>query len=67
MPAKKKAKTPYVIIHHFPGGTKAQYKKSVAAVHPGKGLLPKGQIFHAAGPSKVGVQQRVVFIEGGRR
>jgi len=39
------------IIHHFPGGTKAQYEASVAAVHPSDGSLPAGQIFHAAGAS----------------
>ncbi len=42
---------PYAIVHHFPGGTKEQYEASLAAVHPSKGTLPKGQIFHAAGPS----------------
>jgi hypothetical protein len=45
---------PYAIVHHFPGGTKTQYEASLAAVHPGKGALPKGQIFHAAGPSPGG-------------
>ncbi len=40
----------YTIVHHFPGGTKEQYEATVAAVHPGQGTLPKGQIFHAAGP-----------------
>jgi hypothetical protein len=44
----------YGIIHHFPGGTKAQYEASVAAVHPSRDKLPKGQIFHAAGPSAGG-------------
>jgi hypothetical protein len=44
----------YGIVHHFPGGTKEQYEASVAAVHPGKDSLPKGQIFHAAGPSAGG-------------
>jgi len=39
------------IIHHFPGGTKEQYEASIAAVHPSREALPKGQIFHAAGPS----------------
>jgi hypothetical protein len=39
------------IIHHFRGGTKAQYDASIAAVHPSRDTLPKGQIFHAAGPS----------------
>ena len=44
----------YGIVHHFPGGTKAQYEASVAAVHPADGSLPDGQIFHAAGPSEGG-------------
>jgi hypothetical protein len=44
----------YAVVHFFAGGTKAQYEASVAAVHPGKGQLPKGQIFHSAGPSKGG-------------
>lgn len=44
----------YAVVHHFPGGTKEQYEASIAAVHPGKGKLPKGQIFHAAGPSAGG-------------
>ena len=44
----------YGIVHHFPGGTKAQYEASIAAVHPGTGRLPDGQIFHAAGPSTGG-------------
>jgi hypothetical protein len=44
----------YGIVHHFPGGTKEQYEASIAAVHPGKDSLPKGQIYHAAGPSAGG-------------
>ena len=40
----------YVVVHKFKGGTKEQYKASLAAVHP-KGGLPEGQIFHTAGPS----------------
>lgn len=44
----------YGIVHHFPGGTKEQYEASIAAVHPGPGKLPDGQIFHAAGPSAGG-------------
>ena len=43
----------YGIVHFFPGGTKEQYDASLAAVHPGVGL-PKGQTFHAAGPSAGG-------------
>ncbi|MDP9362480.1 MAG: hypothetical protein M3P29_13645 [Acidobacteriota bacterium] len=41
----------YAIVHHFPGGTKEQYEASLVAVHPTRGSLPKGQIFHAAGSS----------------
>ena len=44
----------YGIVHHFPGGTKAQYEASLAAVHPSRDSLPKGQIFHAAGASAGG-------------
>ena len=44
----------YGIVHHFPGGTKEQYEASLAAVHPSKGSLPEGQIYHAAGPSDGG-------------
>ncbi|HXY42380.1 MAG TPA: hypothetical protein VEQ10_22075 [Vicinamibacteria bacterium] len=44
----------YGIVHFFPGGTKAQYEASLAAVHPNRSTLPEGQIFHAAGPSAGG-------------
>ncbi len=44
----------YGIVHFFPGGTRAQYEASVAAVHPSDGSLPPGQIFHAAGASEGG-------------
>ena len=44
----------YGITHFFPGGTKEQYEASIAAVHPSRDSLPKGQIFHAAGPSAGG-------------
>ncbi len=43
----------YGIVHFFPGGTREQYEKSIAAVHPSTGL-PPGQIFHAAGESEGG-------------
>jgi hypothetical protein len=42
------------VVHHFPGGTKANYEASIAAVHPSDGSLPAGQIFHAAGASEGG-------------
>jgi len=44
----------YAIVHYFPGGTKEQYEASIAAVHPGMKILPKGQISHVAGPSAGG-------------
>jgi len=44
----------YGIVHFFPGGTKEQYEASLAAVHPSRSSLPKGQVFHAAGPSAGG-------------
>ncbi|MCX5880403.1 MAG: hypothetical protein NTU74_00840 [Deltaproteobacteria bacterium] len=44
----------YGIVHYFPGGTKVQYEVSIAAVHPSRDTLPKGQIFHAAGSSAGG-------------
>lgn len=44
----------YGIVHHFVAGTSEQYEASLAAVHPGDGRLPDGQIFHAAGPSPGG-------------
>lgn len=45
---------PYGVVHFFAGGTKDQYEASLAAVHPGEGQLPEGQIFHAAGASAGG-------------
>jgi len=44
----------YGIVHHFPEGTKDQYEASIAAVHPGPGELPDGQILHVAGPAAGG-------------
>jgi hypothetical protein len=44
----------YGVVHHFPGGTQEQYEASLAAVHPSRGTLPKGQLYHAAGPSEGG-------------
>jgi hypothetical protein len=44
----------YGIVHFYPGGTREQYEASMAAVHPGEGQLPDGQIFHAAGSSPGG-------------
>ena len=44
----------YGLTHFFPGGTQEQYVKTVTAVHGDMTSLPKGQIFHAAGPSPGG-------------
>src|SRR5512143_2312645 len=53
-PTKRRTRMAYGVVHHFPGGTKAQYEASIAAVHPGRDRLPQGQIFHAAGASQGG-------------
>jgi len=42
------------VVHFFAGGTKEQYEASIAAVHPNGRTLPKGQVYHAAGPSEGG-------------
>ena len=44
----------YGVVHHFPGGTKAQYEAVLEAVHVSKDSLPEGQLFHAAGQSDGG-------------
>ena len=44
----------YHITHFYPGGTRENYEASIAAVHPARDVLPKGQIFHAAGPVEGG-------------
>jgi hypothetical protein len=45
---------PFGVVHFFAGGTSEQYEASIAAVHPGAGQLPAGQLFHAAGESPGG-------------
>jgi hypothetical protein len=45
---------PCAIVHYCPGGTKDQYDKAIAAVHPSRDGLLAGQIFHAGGPSAGG-------------
>jgi hypothetical protein len=44
----------YCVVHKFAGGTKDQYEATIAAVHPEDGSLPKGQLYHVAGPSTDG-------------
>ena len=46
-------KSGFGIVHHFKGGTKDQYENTLKVVHPANGL-PKGQTFHAAGPTADG-------------
>jgi hypothetical protein len=43
----------YLLTNFWPGGTEAQYRATVEAVHPAGGL-PEGQTYHAAGPSEGG-------------
>jgi hypothetical protein len=43
----------YLISHFWPGGTDEQYRATVNVVHPRVGL-PKGQQYHAAGPTEGG-------------
>jgi hypothetical protein len=44
----------YVIVHTFPGGSEEQYRATLAAAHPGAGMLAPGQVLHYAGPSTAG-------------
>jgi len=44
----------YGVVHFFPGGTKEQYEATLPAVQPSRNTLPKGQLYHAAGPSAGG-------------
>ena len=50
----------YLMTHFWPGGTEAQYRATVAAVQPDKGL-PAGQKSHAAGPTDGGYLISVVW------
>ena len=46
----------YGITHFFPGGTKAQYEAIMTAMNGKLGVIPNGQLFHAAGPTAGGWQ-----------
>ena len=46
----------YGISHFFPGGTQAQYEATMVAMNGELGIIPDGQIFHAAGPAAGGWQ-----------
>ncbi len=49
------------VVHFVPGGTKEQYEASIGSVHPSRSTLPKGQIYHAAGPSQGGWSIVAIF------
>jgi hypothetical protein len=55
----------YGIVHHYPGGTKQQYEATLEVVHPSKGKLPTGQIYHAAGASADGWNIVAIFNSKG--
>jgi hypothetical protein len=42
------------VTHFFPGGTKAQNEAIMIAMNGKLGVIPAGQIFHAAGPAPGG-------------
>jgi hypothetical protein len=45
----------YGITHYFPDGTKENYEAVMAAMNAPYGVvIPKGQLFHAAGPAAGG-------------
>ena len=46
----------YAISHFFPGGTQDQYEAVMIALNGKLGVIPKGQIFHVAGPTAGGWQ-----------
>ena len=50
----------YLMTHFWPGGTEAEYRATVAAVHPDGGL-PAGQTDHFAGPTDGGFLVSVVW------
>jgi len=54
----------YGIAHFFPGGTKTQYEATMIAMNGKLGVIPEGQIFHAAGPSAGGWQIVGVHHQG---
>jgi hypothetical protein len=53
-PANGGMKMTYVATHFFAGGTKEMYEAALAVAHPSRTSLPKGQVFHVAGPTPGG-------------
>jgi hypothetical protein len=45
----------YGVVHRFAGGTREQYERSLAQVHPNAGAdLPEGQFLHIGGTTDDG-------------
>ena len=55
----------YGIAHFFPGGTQSQYEATMVAMNGELGVIPDGQLFHAAGPAAGGWQ--VVAVHDDRQ
>jgi len=55
------------ISHHFPDGTKEQYEATMIAMNGELGVIPDGQILHAAGPAPGGWQVVAVHDRDERR
>ena len=49
-----------LMTHRWPGGTEAQYRATIATVHPPDGL-PEGQLSHTAGVAEGGYLIAVVW------
>ena len=56
----------YLMTHFWPGGTEEQYRTMISVVHPSDGL-PKGQVYHAAGPTRRLSDYRDLGLQGKRR
>jgi hypothetical protein len=50
----------YLMTHFWRGGTEEQYRTMTSVVHPADGL-PKGQVYHAAGPTEGGFLIAVIW------
>jgi hypothetical protein len=55
----------YLMTHFWPGGTEAEYRRSVEVLHPAGGGLPAGQMSHVAGPTDGGFLIAVVWDSKG--
>lgn len=55
-----------LMTHRWPGGTEAQYRATIATVHPPDGL-PEGQLSHTAGVAEGDPDRCRVGLQGERR